>query len=238
MVYSPAQHKNTVRFTLSRSIIKYIWLFKKMQHPMWMSNLYKRVVGLTLFIPMLLPAQERLIPLKVSVFNEATALPYTRFFILPVHPGILAGTEFTYNRKEHSTFFQTASVCYFYHRNLAQGIGLITELGYAYRLNNGFTFSALLGAGYMHTFATAREFTFTNGQYKKKTDKGNARLCPSFTLSVGYRLKKSVDNSPELFMSYQSWGEYPYSPGFIPVMAHISLHIGTKFFIRYPRAKK
>jgi hypothetical protein len=34
---------------------------------------------------------------------------------------------------------------------------------------------------------------------------------------------------------YQSWLEYPYSPGFIPLMSHTSLQVGTKF---YPLNKK
>jgi len=38
-------------------------------------------------------------------------------------------------------------------------------------------------------------------------------------------------NSPKIFMRYQSWAEYPYSPDFIPVMTHINLHLGAKFFI-------
>jgi hypothetical protein len=83
----------------------------------------------------------------------------------------------------------------------------------------------------MHTFTTAEEFTFLDGAYVKKTDKGNARLYPSLSFDVGYYLLKGKPNSPKLFVRYQSWAEYPYSPGFIPIMTHINLHIGVKFFI-------
>jgi len=88
-----------------------------------------------------------------------------------------------------------------------------------------------LGLGYMHTFATTEEFTFSNGHYEKKTDKGNARLYPSLSFDIAYYLKKTEKNSPKIFIRYQSWVEYPYSPDFIPVMTHINLHIGAKFFI-------
>jgi len=104
-------------------------------------------------------------------------------------------------------------------------------LGYEYRLKFGLAFSGLLGIGYMHTFATAEEFTFTNGQYVKKSDKGNARLYPSFSIDIGYYIKKTEKNSPKIFIRYQSWAEYPYSPDFIPVMTHINLHVGANFFI-------
>jgi hypothetical protein len=59
----------------------------------------------------------------------------------------------------------------------------------------------------------------------------------SLTIGAGYRLHHEINDSPEIFILYQSWVEYPYSPGFIPVMTHISLQIGTKFFIN-PFKKK
>lgn len=176
-------------------------------------------------------AQKRAIPVSVSLFNESTAIPFTRFFTTPIHPGIQLGTEFNYSSKMHSRFFQTANISYFYHNYLAQGIGLTSETGYEYRLKNGISFSTLLGVGYLHTFTTAEEFIFTNGQYVKKADLGNARLYPSLSFGIGYYLKSEEKSSPEVFLRYQSWAEYPYSPDFIPVMTHINLHVGAIFFI-------
>ncbi len=62
----------------------------------------------------------------------------------------------------------------------------------------------------MHTFATAEEFTFTNELYEKKADKGNARLYPSLSIDIGYYLKRADKESPQIFLRYQSWAEYPY----------------------------
>jgi len=176
-------------------------------------------------------AQNKSIPISISIFNESTAIPFTRFVTTPIHPGIQMGTEFNYKIKEYSRLFQTANLSYFYHNNLAQGIGINTELGYEYRLKMGLAFEGLLGIGYIHTFVTNEEFTFMNGHYEKKADKGNARLYPSFSLDIGYYLRKADNNSPKFFIRYQSWVEYPYSPDFIPVMTHINLHLGAKFFI-------
>lgn len=188
-------------------------------------------IFLLCIIPTVLFGQGKAIPINVSFFNESTAIPFTKFVTTPIHPGLQLGSEFNYKVKEHSRLFQTANISYFYHNYLAQGIGLNTELGYEYRLKFGLAFSGLLGIGYMHTFATAEEFTFTNGQYVKKSDKGNARLYPSFSIDIGYYIKKTEKNSPKIFIRYQSWAEYPYSPDFIPVMTHINLHVGAKFFI-------
>lgn len=174
---------------------------------------------------------QRPIPVNFSVFNEATALPFTKLITMPVHPGLQLGTEFNYREKASTRLFQTANLSYFYHNHLNQGIGIFSELGYEYRLKAGFGFTGLFGLGYMHTFATAEEFTFSNGQYEERADLGNARLFPSLSLDIGYYIKKESANSPKIFVRYQSWIEFPYSPGFIPVMTHINFHLGLKFFM-------
>jgi hypothetical protein len=51
------------------------------------------------------------------------------------------------------------------------------------------------------------------------------------SVGVGYLLKKNNPTSPEIFLLYKSWIEYPYSPGFIPMMSHINLEIGCKFYL-------
>lgn len=165
-----------------------------------------------------------------SILNEATAIPYTRFFTTPVHPGIQVGTEFPWKEGRLSRLYATAHVGYVFHNYLYQGIYLGGDLAYEHRLNNGLCFGAMLGASYLHTFATTVEWRFKNGQYEKQGDTGNARLMPSFTLETGYYLGHDPQR-PKLFVRYQSWAEYPYSPGFIPVLTHISLHVGVRVML-------
>ena len=186
---------------------------------------------LAVVAPALLWSQTKTLPINVSLFNESTAIPFTRFITTPVHPGIQVGTEFDYTSKAHTRLFQTLNASYFYHNYLAQGVGFYSELGFEYRMTSGLSFTGLFGLGYMHTFATTEEFTFSDGQYSKKADKGNARLFPSLSLDIGYYLRASEANSPRIFIRYQAWAEYPYSPDFIPVLTHINLHAGVKFFL-------
>lgn len=188
---------------------------------------------LAIVSPLLLWSQTKPLPLTISLFNESTAIPFSRFITTPVHPGMQIGTEFDYKSSTHTRFFQTANVSYFYHNYLAQGIGIHTELGYECRSSVGFAWTGLCGLGYMHTFATTEEFTHTNGKYEKQTDKGNARLTPSLSFDIGYYLRCHDVHSPKIYLRYQMWAEYPYSPGFIPVMTHINLHLGFKFFIHH-----
>lgn len=142
------------------------------------------------FIPLLAFAQVKSIPINLMVFNESTAIPFTNLFTNPIHPGIQIGTEFNYKENPRTRLFQTANVSYFYHKHLNQGFAISSEIGYEYRLKIGFSFTSLLGLGYMHTFNNAEEFTFDNGSYVQKPDKGNARLFPSISIDFGYYFLK------------------------------------------------
>ncbi|WP_338792266.1 hypothetical protein [Bernardetia sp. MNP-M8] len=191
-----------------------------------------------LFYFSLSSANAQKIPVQISIFNQSTAIPFTRFFTTPVHLGLQVGTEFNYSKEYYSNFpqkshhwFQTVNASYFYHKDLAQGIAVFSELGYEKRFKFGLALQALLGVGYLHTFSTQDEFALVDGVYKKKKDRGNGRLYPTFSLGAGYYLKPSEKYSTKLFVRYQSWAEYPYSPGFIPIMTHINFHVGYKFFV-------
>jgi hypothetical protein len=191
----------------------------------------KSFLCILLLLPFLLPAQNKSIPLHISFFNESTSVPFTKLLTKPFHPGIQTGTEFTIKARKHSRLFQTVNLNYYYHQHLNQGIAAFTEIGYSHRIGSRFAVAGLLGLGYLHTIATADEFVFADGHYELRKDKGNARLYPTLSFDISCRLNSKSIQSPSLFLRYQAWAEYPYSPGFIPVMTHINLHAGATFFI-------
>jgi len=187
-------------------------------------------------LPMISSGQPSL-PVKLAFSNEATAIPYTRLFTTPVHPCIQIGTEYQYKAGPHYEFYQTANLGYIFHNYLYQGIYLNTGIGYDYKFNFGLKLKSSFEVGYLHTFTTQDEYQFGDKEYVNGTDRGNSRLMPALSIGAGYLLKKGNSNSPEIFLLYKSWVEYPYSPGFIPMMAHISLEIGGKFYIK-PKNEK
>jgi hypothetical protein len=170
-------------------------------------------------------------PVVFSVFNESTAIPFTTFFTTPAHPGVQLGTEFNYRNTEKSRTFQSAHASYFYHKGLVHGISLTSEIAYERRIKKNLAIQGMFGLGYTHTFATQPEFIHTPDGYKLKPDRGNARISPSISLQIGYYFN-STATSPKIFLQYQAWVEYPYSPGFIPLMTHVNLHLGYRFFIK------
>ena len=169
-------------------------------------------------------------PVVVSVFNESTTVPFTTFLNEPIHPGIQVGTEFDWKENKHLRLYPILNIGYMFHKNLFQGLYANAELGVDFRTGFGLNLKSRIGLGYLHTFTTQQEYQFENGSYISKRDKGNSRIMPSLTLGLGYELGNSDAKSPEIFLLYQSWIEYPYSPGFIPLMSHTNLHLGTKFY--------
>lgn len=175
-------------------------------------------------------AQKRPTPITISILNEATAIPFTKGMTAPFHPGVEIGSGFTYSERKHRHIFQTFNIGYVYHRNLYHGFFVKTQLNYDFKFSFGLNFKTLTGIGYLHTFSTQREYVFKNGSYQFGRDKGNSRVMFSLGTGLGYRLKKRNLYSPELFVVYQGWLEYPFSPGFIPLMTHTNLQLGTKIF--------
>jgi hypothetical protein len=193
---------------------------------------------ISLLILVCLDSLSQEIPVRVAFGNEATAIPYTKFFSTPFHPVAQIGTEFAYKENTHNYLYQTANLGYIYHKYLYQGIYLSTELGYDYRFDFGLNLKAMFGLGYLQTFAVSDEYQFKDGEYVLGKDWGNARLMPSLSIGAGYRIKPADTHSPEIFVLYQSWVEYPYSPGFIPLMTHIDLMVGMKFFINTSKSER
>ncbi len=174
-------------------------------------------------------------PVTLSIFNESTSVPYTHLVNTPIHPGIQVGTEFNWKESKHFRLYPSISIGYMFHRKLFQGIYANLELGLDYKTSFGLNLKSKIGLGYLHTFSTQQEFQFEDGNYVSRRDTGNPRLMPSITTGLGYRLSPKENDSAEIFLLYQSWLEYPYSPGFIPLMSHTSLHLGARF---YPFEKK
>jgi hypothetical protein len=194
---------------------------------------------LFLLLAFTLRAQDKLLPVSVSVFNNGTALPgtgYAGIFSKTVHPGITLGTAHFYRQTVKSDLFQTFKLGYFYHRHNQHAIQLYSELGYRYRMPGGFYGEGLLGAGYLHSFADVQQFKWEDGRYIKKTNLGRPQLMISASLAAGYDLQKKTRLPLKLFLQYQFWLQTPFVKKYVPLLPNAALHIGTIYSITRHRA--
>lgn len=201
------------------------------------SRLAWATVVLLFLLPLQLFGQGKSVPLLVSLFNESTAIPFTRFFTTPIHPGLQVGTQFDYRRGAQARIFQTANLSYYYHAQLNHGMAAFTEFGYEFNHKSGLSLAAGMGVGYLHTVSIAKEYVGRDGQFVEGNDRGNSRLYPTLFLQLGYDVAKGSKSGPQLFLRYQPWVEFPYSPGFIPVMTHVNLHLGIQFPLTFPETQ-
>lgn len=167
--------------------------------------------------------------ITASVFNESTSIPYTRFFTTPVHPGVQLGAEMPWRENNRLALSPALNIGYMFHQKLFQGLYLNLEMGLDIKTGFGLRFKSKLGLGYLHTFSTGSTYRQVNGEWEQGGSRGNARLMPALTLGLGYDLKPASARGTEVFVLYRSWLEYPYSPGFIPIMSHTDLSLGFKF---------
>jgi len=164
-----------------------------------------------------------------TVFNESTSVPYTRFFTTPVHPGVQLGAEIPWREGRIVLISPAFNMGYMFHRKLFQGLYVNFEMGMDVKTGIGLRLKSKLGLGYLHTFTTGAEYQLRGGEWTSRGDRGNSRLMPSLSLGLGYDLKPASARGTEVFVLYRSWLEFPYSPGFIPLMSHTDLSLGVKF---------
>lgn len=169
-------------------------------------------------------------PVNISIFNESTAIPFTGLVNTPIHPGFQIGSEFEGATKNNWRFYPSVSIGFMFHKNLYQGVCVSADLGVDYQTSSGINVKSKVGVGYLHTFATRQEFQIRGTGYESSADRGNAHIMPSLTFGLGYNTDKGDPQSTEVYLLYQSWAEYPYSPGFIPLMTHTNLHLGAKLY--------
>jgi hypothetical protein len=194
-----------------------------------------RIFLLASFITLVYTARAQdALPVRLSIFNESTSMPFSKGITTPIHPGVELGTEFLWKESKRLRLYPTLTAGYLFHRHLYQAVFLNGGLGLDLKFGFGLSVKGILSVGYMHTFTTQQEYQFDKGTYKSKNDKGNARVIPALAFGLGYRFNRSDFKSPEVFALYQTWIEYPYSPGFIPVMAHTNVHLGYKFYPFHP----
>lgn len=173
-------------------------------------------------------------PITISVFNQGVSYPYSQLITQPIHPGVMLETNHFFKSGTHSWGWNV-SVGYYFHRHFANGFFLQGNLLYRYQSASGIYGQLLLGTGYLHVFRAADEYKLQNGKYVKNTDWGNGRIMPSIGIELGYKLRKEEPLSSSVFIRYQTWIQYPFSPGFIPLLSHTNLHLGYTF---YPNNKK
>jgi hypothetical protein len=169
---------------------------------------------------------------NAAIFDEGTIIPfYSGFASLPIHPGLLVGTEYYYHRSMRNQLFQTLNLGGYFHEGFEHGLFINTDVGYRHVIPCGIMGDILLGIGYLHTFSDNDVFKQDkNGQYVKIADYGNPRFTADASVGLGYDFAMKTKLSIQPYVRYQFFIEMPWAKGLDNLlMAHTVLQVGCIF---------
>lgn len=163
-------------------------------------------------------------PLTISMFTVATQLPGGK--VLPIHPGLEAGTEFRLGKSDGSKWFQSLKLGGYHHRLSQTAIMIYSETGFRPVIYRRLYGEARLGAGYLHAIPDLQIFELADDSYRKKTNLGRPQFMASLALGLGWRLKPQTD-SPRVFVAMQCFFQMPFIRSYVPVLPNTALHAGV-----------
>lgn len=176
-------------------------------------------------------AQHRERAVSFAITNQHSAYPFAAFarlFSKEFHPGIEAGYSFNWKTAPKHDWYQTIRAGYFYHRFVQHAIPLYTQLGYRYKLQQRFGFSAALGAGYLHSVpATAVLKRNDDGMYENAKGIGRGQALLNFTLGAHYQLTQNGKNDPAVFIEYGQEIQTPFIRSYVPLLPYNHLAVGV-----------
>jgi hypothetical protein len=166
--------------------------------------------------------------LKVSVFNESTALPFIRSQWGDLHPGIQIATSWTHKQKGEVTTFVEAQLSGYHHKFFQNALTLSGAYGLRYTILGGLSAEVAAGLGYMHQWSDNPTFEpVEGGGFEQKRDWGRPEAMINSHIGLNY-----VTNGITIFGRYQWFAEAPFAyKNGVPLFSHTAVHIGIGFNI-------
>lgn len=171
--------------------------------------------------------------IRVSFCNEATSLPGKRFFSLPVHPGLVLGTDLRIKSGKYLQRSTGAELTFYHHRMSENAIMIDAMYALGFKPVPWLQLKAIAAAGYKHSFLPGDVFLFENGDYRKTTDWGMSH----FNMKLGLGLEFKLNEKFSLTADYRSMVAVPYSES-LPFSAHTFTGFGVKMNLPNDRGKR
>lgn len=182
----------------------------------------KATITVCLLLCVSLAYSQKVKSISFMVYNESTALPFTR--LLPINPGGEIGICLVEKITDKSIINWNLGLGGFYHKNIVNAFYLKGEFQYRPIIKSLFTFDLIGNIGYMHTFYPGEvyELNEKTGDLEKITQFGRPHVLAGLGMGVTYIRSKKVHP----FIRQEFLIESPFANG-IPAMAHSFLKIGV-----------
>ncbi len=181
-----------------------------------------------------LPKKPYVLPVAVSVFNERhRAALHLKFPTLPIHLGVRVKVRnSTTTAKARTAFTKRPIGVIFTTTTWRRAHYLNTEISLRVPRQVGLAFETLLGVGNLHTSPPRRNMPLaTRRILLRKRDKAQSAIMLFVGLGSGLLHPRQKHAGTKIFLRYQAWAEYPFSPDsrIPPHDPLTNLHLGVKF---------
>jgi|GEM_PF-1713400 len=170
--------------------------------------------------------------LRATVLNEAIAVPFTRLFPTPVHPGMLVGTSLWARELDGVRFPRThrmqLDLSLYRHPLIEMAVVALPTWQTTWRPWKLAGLSLLGGIGYKHSIYPGETYARNEdtGVYEPSTHWGH----PEATAVVGFGLDVSVSDGWSVIAQYRGSVDGPFSSTLgMPVMTHLTTHLGVEY---------
>ncbi len=174
------------------------------------------------------------LPIRVSTFHNAPALPFSGGAVTPpLHPGLEIAGSFPITQPGDHRFRAGPALGYYYHHLAKHGIYALGQLHYRYRVTDRFHANAHGAVGYLHSIPAIAFYETGNGNgVEKALQWGRPQVAGGIGIGPAYRVGK--EERVTLFLDYRFWLQWPFVNAYVPVLPNTALHIG----VRFPIAQK
>lgn len=166
--------------------------------------------------------------IKVSVFNESTALPFIRSQWGDLHPGIQVATSWTHKQKGATTTFVELQLAGYHHKYFQNALTASGTYGLRYTILGGLSAEIAAGLGYMHQWSDNPTFEpVEGGDFEQKRDWGRPEAMINSHIGLNYEV-----NGITVFGRYQWFAEAPFAyKNGVPLFSHTAVHLGVAFHL-------
>ena len=180
------------------------------------------------------PVQYYKQPVRLSFGNQVVGFPFQNLFT-SFHPGLMAGTEFGYNKSEKHRICQTLNLGFSFSRQIGNKVMLSSDFCYRYTHPSGAFAELSFGFGVLNQYHARETYKFnsSSGEYDRVGDPGKFGTMLGYGMGLGYDFSRKGGFPVSVFIKNTFFIQSPYFDlKDFPVMPQSTLQAGLTIKIR------
>jgi hypothetical protein len=162
---------------------------------------------------------------RITLLDEAIAVPATALVPTPLHPGVMVGTSLVSSVTEHLEHRLQLDVGGYLHRPVEHALFVLPTWQGTWWPVRALGVSLLGGVGYKHGFYGAPTFVERDGAWVRRTRPGR----PEVTGQVGAGLAVRASERWSVLVQHRGSVDGPFSPDLAPALLHLTTHLGLEY---------